>query len=106
MIKNCPITVQDINCMEEIWGKDIAVIKGKTVQETPKQVIDNKINIPKDLYKKASKNKLHMDVIWIEGILFLIACYKFLITFFHHHSLLLQTQIILSAIILWLIPSS
>ena len=29
LIKNCPITIEDINVAEKIFGKDISSIKGK-----------------------------------------------------------------------------
>ena len=30
MIKNCPVTVDDINIMHKIWGDNIAYLNGKT----------------------------------------------------------------------------
>ena len=29
MIKNCPVTTEDVNIAEDIWGKDISYLKGK-----------------------------------------------------------------------------
>ena len=34
-IKNCPITLEDIDVAEFIYGKDIGAIKGKTVRQKP-----------------------------------------------------------------------
>jgi hypothetical protein len=31
-IKNCPVTVQDVNVAAKIWGKNIAALKGKTTR--------------------------------------------------------------------------
>jgi hypothetical protein len=31
-IKDCPVTVDDVVAVNEIWGKDIAALKGKTTR--------------------------------------------------------------------------
>ena len=46
IINNCPVTLQDIEIAEDIWGKDIGALKGKTVREKPIQVKENFIPIP------------------------------------------------------------
>ena len=46
MIKNCPIEAGDIERMTKIWGKDIAVLKGKTIQRTPRKVIEENFEVP------------------------------------------------------------
>ena len=35
MIKNCPVTIDNINVAEDIFGKDIYALKGKTIQRAP-----------------------------------------------------------------------
>ena len=39
MIKNCPVTIEDVNIAEQIWGPDISYLKGKTTRTKPKAVI-------------------------------------------------------------------
>lgn len=34
-ISNLPFTVQYVACAEQIWGKDIGTLKGKTKAQTP-----------------------------------------------------------------------
>jgi hypothetical protein len=34
-IKNCPVAVQDVVAANQIWGKNIAAIKGKAVHQKP-----------------------------------------------------------------------
>jgi hypothetical protein len=34
-IKNCPVTIQDVVAANQIWGKNIAAIKGKAVHQKP-----------------------------------------------------------------------
>ena len=45
LIKNCPITIDDINLAEKIFGKDIPAIKGKTTRHTLKAVVTNIIEV-------------------------------------------------------------
>jgi hypothetical protein len=49
IIGNNPVTTEDINIAEQIFGSDIGALKGKTVRRTPRQVIDDTIEIPHEL---------------------------------------------------------
>ena len=48
-VRNCPITIEDINIAEKIYGKDIASLKGKLKQQKSIPVISEIIEIPKEL---------------------------------------------------------
>jgi hypothetical protein len=37
-IKDCPVTVQDVDVALKIWGKNIAALKGKTTRSKPNPV--------------------------------------------------------------------
>ena len=37
-IKDCPVTVEDVNIFLDIWGNNIAALKGKTTQRKPNTV--------------------------------------------------------------------
>ena len=56
LIKNCPITVKDINICEKVCDKSIAALKGKTVHTTPLEVKTNAILVPKRL------PRLHQEI--------------------------------------------
>ena len=45
-ISNCPITVEDINIAEKVYGPDIGSLKGKTTRIKPKPVVRDYIEIP------------------------------------------------------------
>jgi hypothetical protein len=49
MIKDCTVVQQDVDLAEKIFGKDIAVLKGKTTRSAPKEVIHDTVEIPKAL---------------------------------------------------------
>ena len=43
LIKNCPVTINDINIAENIFGKVISSIKGKTTRRSPPAVNEDSI---------------------------------------------------------------
>jgi hypothetical protein len=53
-----------------VFGSDIGALKGKTVRRTPRQVIDDTIEIPHDLIQSQQNVKLCIDIIHVNGMLF------------------------------------
>ena len=47
-IKNCKVTVRDIDVDHEIWGKDISALKGKTTRSKPTHVAGDLVKIPRE----------------------------------------------------------
>ena len=43
---NCPVTMEDIDICEKIFGPNICTLKGKTVHTKPKVVVNYYIDIP------------------------------------------------------------
>ena len=56
-IQNCPVTVCDVEVAEQIYGKSVPALKGKTVGSRPPPVLTEIIKIPRDVLK------LHKDLI-------------------------------------------
>ena len=48
-IANCPVTVADIDIAQQVWGKDISALKGKTTRTKPVPVTGNALRIPKQM---------------------------------------------------------
>ena len=49
LVKDCPITTEDVRLAEKIYGPDVGTIKGKTTRRKPTPVVKDEIEIPKEL---------------------------------------------------------
>ena len=67
-IINLPITVRDVKIAEEIYGKSIAIMKGKTRHTSP-PVFNNNI-VPRPLLKD---QKMYSDIMFVNGHAFLVS---------------------------------
>ena len=64
-IKDCPITAQDAETAFKIWGKNIAVLKGKTTCSKPNPVMKDSVKVPAKLLN------LHKEVFLTADIFFM-----------------------------------
>ena len=76
MIKNCPVTIEDIRIAEQVYGKDISVLKGKSVRTKPNPVVADVVKIPKAMKKELKHVELCVDVMYIQGLTFLTTISK------------------------------
>mgnify|MGYP002176679840 FL=1 len=65
IIKNCPVTVDDINIAEKIFGPDVSSLKGKSTRQKPKTVREDLIEIPKELISQHRNIELCMDTMYV-----------------------------------------
>jgi hypothetical protein len=63
-IKDCPVTVQDIDVALKIWGNNIAALKGRTTRSKMIPVARDYVKVPLELIK------LHKEVFLMTDILF------------------------------------
>lgn len=49
LIKNMPVTNEYVNLAESIYSEDISSMQGKVVKHKLKPLVDNSIEIPRDL---------------------------------------------------------
>ena len=71
MVKNLPITIEDIKIAEKIFGPDVGALKGKTTRQKPAPVVSDYIEIPKELMYNHQNIILCMDGMKINGVVFL-----------------------------------
>jgi hypothetical protein len=63
-IKDCPVTVADVDAAFKIWGKNVAALNGKTARTKPLPVATDFVKIPKEILD------LQRDVSWTADIFF------------------------------------
>jgi len=68
LIKNCPVTVEDVNIAEKFFGPDIGTLKGKSTRPNPPVVRDDLIEIPKELKQEHKDITLCMDIMFVNGL--------------------------------------
>jgi hypothetical protein len=62
MIKDCPLTAKDMKTATKVWGRNIAMLKGKTVRTTPPMVRHDVIEIPKEIRELHKLVTLAIDI--------------------------------------------
>ena len=71
-IKDCPVTLQDAEVADKIWGPNIAALKGKTTQKQPEPIVLDTIPIPKNVQDLHRLIWMSMDVFFVNKIPFLL----------------------------------
>jgi hypothetical protein len=65
VIQNCPVTVEDVNISEKIFGPHMSSLKGKSTRCKPKPVRSDLIEIPKEIITKHHDIELCMDAMYV-----------------------------------------
>ena len=65
IIKNYPVTVEYIEIAEKIFGQDVSTLKGRKTRQRPKVVVDNFIEIPRELIDNNQELILCIDIMFI-----------------------------------------
>ncbi len=73
LLKDCPVTNEDIHNAHAIFGPDLASIRGKTVRHKPEQVVTDYIKIPRDLFTNHNRVTLVADVMFVNLVPFLVS---------------------------------
>ena len=69
-IANCPVTVDDIDRAEKIYGPSVAILKGKSVRKTPKQVVSDIVAVPEQILSANKNVTLNGDVFFVNKVPF------------------------------------
>ena len=68
IIKDCPVTVKDVNIAEKIFGPDVGTLKGKTTRRKPNAVKEDQIEIPPELIAEPDDLVYCMDLFYVNGM--------------------------------------
>ena len=71
-IKNCPLTVQDVEVAQKVWRKKISALKGKTTRKNPNVVARDQVKIPVGLIKLHEEVILTCDILFVDKIPFFL----------------------------------
>jgi len=70
-IKNFPVTTEDIDLTEKVYGPDVASLKGKTFQQIPAPIVNDVIEIPRELIASQYNVDLCIDTMFVNSLAFL-----------------------------------
>jgi hypothetical protein len=68
IIKNCPVTADDVNIAEKMFGGDIGALKGKSTRSRPTPVKDDLVDIPPKLLEQHQDLTYCMDIMYVNGM--------------------------------------
>jgi hypothetical protein len=72
LLTNCPITVRDVDNANRIFGPDLANVRGKTTRTKPERVRVKYVQIPRDFVQLHKYVTLVADVMFVNGLPFLV----------------------------------
>ncbi len=72
LITGCPVTVQDVHNANQFFGLDLANLRGKTTRTKPEHVRVDYVKIPRDFIKMHKYVTLVADVLFVNGLPFLV----------------------------------
>ena len=67
-VHNCSVRLDDIIIAENIFGPDMATLKGKSTRPKPKPVLKDWIELPREIMNKHAEVELCMDIMFINGV--------------------------------------
>jgi len=66
MLKNCPVTVEDIDNAEKIYGRSTAALKGKVTRHKSEVVSTDYVEVPKIVLSNNKELTLCADIMYIQ----------------------------------------
>ena len=75
-IWKCPVTLDDVKRCEAIYGPNVYALKGKSVRSKPPVVLNDYVKVPPELKVKNEDVELCADIMYIQGIPFLVTVSK------------------------------
>ena len=68
LFKNCPLTVEDVNNAEKIFGKDVAAMKGKMTRKKPNPIRLEVVEFPPEIIDQIRDLILSLDIMYVNTL--------------------------------------
>jgi hypothetical protein len=75
-IRNCPVTAEDVNIAEKIFGADMSNLKGKLTRQKSTPVREDTVEIPEELIAQNCKIELCIDIMYVNESGFMTTIYR------------------------------
>ncbi len=72
LVTNCPVTVPDVDNANQIFGPDLTNLRGKAIRTKPERVRVKYVQIPRDFVQLHKYVMLVADVMFVNGLPFLV----------------------------------
>eukprot|EP00978_Attheya_sp_CCMP212_P034752 scaffold147344_cov30-Attheya_sp.AAC.1 len=76
VVQDNPITIEDVKLAENIFGPDVATLKGKTTRRKQIPVVEDMISVPRELVQAQQHVTLAMDGMTVNSLKFLATISK------------------------------
>ena len=73
MISNCPVTANAVKNAHQIFGPDLAGIRGRMVRRPPESVTTDYVQIPRAILERHQLVTLAVDVMFVNEVPFLVS---------------------------------
>ncbi len=73
MISNCPVTMNAVTNAHQIFGPDLAGVRGRMVWRTPESVTTNYVQIPRAILEQHQLVTLAVDIMFVNRVPFLVS---------------------------------
>jgi hypothetical protein len=67
LLKDSPVIAQDVDVALKIWGPNVALLKGKTVCRKPSLVLEDIVEVPKELRQLHKMVTLTIDIFFVNS---------------------------------------
>ena len=68
MLKDCPVRTRDLDVAMKVFGPSVAMLKGKTVRKKAPLVVQDVVQVPKEIRRLHKCVTLSIDIFFVNGI--------------------------------------